>query len=102
MSINVRQGTDHHPEVAEKCFYTADGVGFVVVQPIRLAVFLNTRNGQKLGQLSGAKTWAASWAAAAVWGRKCFVKVQVNDIDAHVAWTSDAYEGIHIRSVHIN
>ena len=34
--------------------------------------------------------------------RECFVQIEVDDIDAHIARTSDADECVHVRTVHVD
>jgi len=34
-------------------------------------------------------------------GRECFVKIEVDDIKAHVAWSGYAKQGVHVGAVHV-
>ena len=43
--------------------------------------------------------WACARTATSVRGGECLVKVQVHDVEAHVAWTDNTQERVHIRSV---
>src|ERR1044072_871169 len=47
-------------------------------------------------------TRATAWTTTAMWGREGLVQVEMDDIDAHVAWTRDADERFHVRAVHVD
>ena len=57
------------------------------------------RNGSRA---SRAQTRSAAGTAAAMRSRECFMQIQMNHIDAHVARTCNADERVHIRAVHVD
>ena len=58
---------------------------------------------RKIGlELVGNRDGPRPGSAAAVRGRECLVKVEMNHIDTHVSRTSLAYERVHVCAVHIN
>src|SRR6185312_2243285 len=68
----------------------------------RIAGFHDSWNGKKRLELLSATARSAARATTTVGCRKSLVKVQVNHVNAHVAWTSYTNQRVHVGAVHVD
>jgi murein tripeptide amidase MpaA len=99
---DVAVGAHVHAEVAEERMYLADRALrrlHVVGRRITLTLLVDDRVGQELRQVGAYADRACPRPAAAVWGREGLVQVEVHDVDAEVAGTDDAEDGVEVGAV---
>src|SRR4029077_11080989 len=89
-------------EISGESFYAADGVGAHGLKG-KAAAFFFDKNGNRAKRLEDFLHGhgAGAWTAAAVRRGKCFVQIEVHDVDPEVTRARDAGEGVHVSPVHI-
>ena len=89
-------------EVAVESFDAADGLGQIVIPAPEIAVAFETRAGQEGREFLDASNRTGTGTTTAMGGRKCFMQVEVHDVDAEIARVRNADERIHVGAVHVD
>src|SRR6267143_2162429 len=82
---DVRVGSYENSNVAVERPDLSDSVWDIVVVEVLLSIKSYQWNRQVAYQFFRHSDGTRSWASAAVWGREGLVKIQVDNVEAHVA-----------------
>ena len=99
---DIGKSADEDAEVAVEGFDAADGLGQIVIPAPEIAVAFETRAGKERRKFLDTSDRTGTGTAAAMRGGKCFMQVEVHDVDAEIARARDANESVHVGAVHID
>src|SRR5215217_3277417 len=99
---DVGVGADEHAEVAVEGMQATDALPRLEQLVLLLTVLRNsphTGPRQELRQILAHSHWTRAGTAAAMWRGEGLVQVEVHDVDADVAGSRDAEDGVEVRTV---
>src|SRR3989442_6247561 len=99
---DVRVSTEEDSRVADEALQTAYSLLEVVIEVVTGLTLRNDGDWEILGQPFRRPDRAGTGPPSAVRRRECLVKVQVNDVETHIAGPRLAEEGVHVRPVIIH
>src|SRR6266850_2353455 len=102
MRLNVGKRANHHSKVSIKRFDASDGFWIVAIESKLITVFDNSRSRQERFKFRRTTARSATRTTSAMRCRECLVKIEMNYVDAHVAWPCHTDQSIHVRTVHVD
>ena len=99
--FDIHQGAKIDGKIAVERMNCADGVRVVVAQAQNSVLLLHSGVGQVAGQSSGHSDRTGTGAAPTVGGGKCFMKVQMQDVESQIPRTGPAQDGVHVGPVQV-
>src|SRR5438132_3169397 len=99
---DVRVGTEEDSRVADEALQTPYGLLEVIIEAVTGLDLRNDGDREIFGQPFRRADRAGTGTPAAVRRRECLVKVQVNDVETHIAGPRLAEESVHVRPVIIH
>src|SRR2546429_565366 len=99
IGANVGVGAHQDAEVAFVGAYLANRLRTCIGPIVALAVLLWQWAGQERNEMRLDADGTSSWSAAAMWCAACLMQIEVDDIEAHIAWSRNAQDGVGVGSI---